>query len=91
MSKPAIERLAEKLSMEDDFSDDDFRVPSRPGPESLPASPGISLELLPFGGIFCSFEASFEPDADMEAHAPNEENQRGEEHDVENEVFVHLS
>jgi hypothetical protein len=26
----------------------------------------------------------------MEAHSPNEENHRREEHDVEDEMFVHL-
>jgi len=41
------------------------------------------------GGFLRSFEAPFQPDADVEAHAPYEENQRREEHNVENEVFVH--
>jgi hypothetical protein len=89
MSEPAIKRLAEKLPMEDDFSNENFDIPAWPGPESSPASPGINLELLPFGGIFCPFEASLQPDADMEAHTPYEQNQRWEKHHVENKVFVH--
>jgi len=89
MGEPAIERLAEKFSMEDDLRDKDFRVPSRPHPEFLQASPGINLEFLPFGGLLCPFEASFQPDADTETHAPYEENHRWEEHDVEDKVFAH--
>ena len=89
MSEPAIERLAEKFSMEDDLCDKDFHVPSWPHPEFLPASPDINLEFLPLGGLLCPFEASFQPDADVETHAPDEENHRWEEHDVENKVFVH--
>ena len=90
MSEPAVKRLGEELSMEDDFSDKDFNVPSWPSPEPFPASPDVNLELLPFGGFLRSFESSLQPQADMETHAPEEENQRREEHDVENEVFVHL-
>jgi len=90
MSEPAIEGLAEKFSMEDDLCDKDFYVPSRPHPEFLPASPDINLEFLPFGGFLCPFEASFQPDADMETHPPDEENHRWEEHDVEDKVFFHF-
>ena len=90
MSKPAVKRLAEELSMEDHLRDKGFYVPSWPRPESSPASPDINLELLPFGGFLRPFEASFQPDADMEAHSPNEENHRWEKHDVKDEMFVHL-
>ena len=77
--------------MEDHLGDKGLYVPSWPRPESSPASPDVNLELLPFGGLPCSFEASFQPDADMETHAPDEENHRWEEHDVEDKVFVHFS
>jgi hypothetical protein len=89
MSKPAEERLAKELSMEDHFSDEDFDVPSGPGPESSPTSSDVDLEFFPFGDILCSFKGSLQPHTDMEAHPPKEEDQRGEKHDIEDEVFVH--
>ena len=91
MSEPAIEGLTEKFSMEDHVRDKDLDVPAWPAPEFSPTSPGIDLKLLPLGGLLRSLKASFQPDADMEDHAPYEENQRREEHDVKNEVFVHSS
>ena len=90
MSEPTVERLSEKLPMEDDFNNENFNVPARPRPESSPASPDVNLKLLPLGGILRSFEAALQPEADVEAHAPYEENHRWEKHDVENEVFVHF-
>jgi hypothetical protein len=89
MSEPAVERLAEKLPMEDDFSNENFSIPARPRPEPFPPFPDVYLKLLPLGGILCSFEVSFQPGADVEAHAPYEKDHRWEEHDVENKVFVH--
>ena len=89
MGEPAAERLGKELSMEDDFGDQDFNVPSWPCPEPLPASLDVNLELLPLCGFLCSFESSFQPHADMKAHAPEEEDQRGEKHDIKDEVFVH--
>jgi len=90
MGKPAIKRLAEKLSMKDHFNDEDFDIPAWPGPESSPASPDVNLEFFPFGGLLCPFEGSLQPHTDMEAQPPEEENQRGEKHNVENEVLVHF-
>ena len=75
--------------MEDDFNDEDFHVPSRPGPESSPASPDVDLEFFPFGGLLRSFEGSLQPCADMKTHAPEKEDQSWEKHDIEDEVFVH--
>ena len=89
MSKPAVKRLGKELSMEDDFGDEDFNVPSRSCPEPLPASPDVNLALLPLCGFLRSFESSFQPHAGMKAHAPEEENQRREEHNIKDEVFVH--
>jgi hypothetical protein len=90
MSKPAEERLAKELSMEDHFSDEDFDVPSGPSPESSPTSPDVDLEFFPFVGILCPFKGSLQPHADMEAHSPKEEDYRREKHDIKDQMFVHL-
>ncbi len=89
MSEPAIKRLAEKLSVKDDFSDEDLDIPTRPNPESFPTSSNINLTFFPFGGILFSFERTLQPHADMETHPPEEEDQRRKKHDVEDEVLVH--
>ena len=89
MSEPTVERLSVKLPMEDDFSNENFNIPTRPRPEFSPASPDVNLKLLSLGGVLRSFEASFQPDADVKAHTPEEEDYRWEEHDVEKKVFVH--
>jgi len=75
--------------MEDDFSNENFKIPARPPPESSPAFPDVNLKLLPFGGILRAFKASLQPQTDVKPHPPEKENQCGQEHDVENEVFVH--
>jgi hypothetical protein len=90
MSEPAIERLTKKFSMENHFGDQNFDIPSRPCPESSPASPDVNLEFFPFGGLLCSFEGSLQPHTDVEAHPPEEEDHRGEKHYVEDKMFVHL-
>jgi hypothetical protein len=90
MSEPAIKRLAEKLSVEDDFSDEDFDIPTRLLPESSPTSSNVNLTFFPLGGILFAFERTLQPHADMETHPPEEENQSWEKHDVEDEVLVHI-
>jgi hypothetical protein len=90
MSEPAIKRFTKKFSMKNHFGDQNFDVPTWPGPESSPASPDVDLEFFPFGGFLCSFEGSLQPHADMEAQPPEEEDQRWEKHNVEDKVFVHL-
>ena len=89
MSEPSVKRLTEEFSVEDDFGDEDFYIPTRPGPESSPAPPDVDIKFSPFGDILCSFKGSLQPHTDMEAHPPKEEDQRGEKHDIEDEVFVH--
>jgi hypothetical protein len=89
MSEPAVERLGEELSMKDDFGDEDYYIPTRPGPESSPAPPDVDIKFSPFGDILCSFKGSLQPHTDMEAHPPKEENHRWKKHDVEDEMFVH--
>jgi hypothetical protein len=89
VSEPAVEGLAEKLPMENDFSNENLEIPAGPQPESSPTSPDVNLKLLPLGRLLRSFEASFQPEADVETHAPYEENHRWKKHDVENKVFVH--
>ena len=76
--------------MENHFNDEDFNIPTWSCPESSPTSPDVNLEFFPFGGLLCSFEGSLQPYTDMEAHPPKEEDQRGEKHNIEDEVFVHL-
>ncbi len=76
--------------MKNDFGDEDFYAETRPGPESSPTFLNVDHEFFPFGGFLCSFEGSLQPHTDMEAHPPEKENQRREEHDVKDEMLVHL-
>ena len=91
MSKPTVEGLTKKFSVKDYLGDENFEIPNGSCPKSSPASPHVDLQLLPFRGVLCSFESSLQPQADMKAHAPNEENQGWEKHDVKDEMFVHDS
>ena len=75
--------------MEDDFGDEDFYIPTRPGPESSPASPDVDIKFFPFGDILCSFKGSLQPHTDMEAQPPEEEDHRWEKQNVEDEMFIH--
>jgi hypothetical protein len=90
MSKPTVEGLAKKFSVKDHLGDENFYIPKGSCPESPPALPEVNLKFFPFGGFLRSIEGSLQPHADMESHPPKEENQRGEKHDIEDEVFVHL-
>jgi hypothetical protein len=89
MGKPTENGLSEKLPMENNIADEDLDVPPWSGLESPPSSSQEDLELLPFGGIFRSLDASLQPNAYPEAHPPQEEDHRGKEHQIEDEVFVH--
>jgi hypothetical protein len=90
MSEPAIKRFSKKLSMKNHFGDEYSDIPTRPSRKSSPDSPEVNLEFFPFGGLLCPMEGSLQPHVDMETHPPEEENQRGEKHDIEDEVLVHL-
>ncbi len=77
VSEPAVERLTEKLPMEDDFGDKNSEIPARLPPESSPTSPEVDLKLLPFCGILRTLKTSLQPQADVKPHPPEKENQRG--------------